>query len=252
MASHICPSCGAKASSKEGTPAIASFCSECGAFLEVRAVSAESSTPPQKPSPAVHGWDSPNKLALYKMFFDLWTKTRDERTDYNKYFTNLLFISTLVAIVLAVIGAGASTTVLFSGFTMMLLAATFLAAAIISLVWYYKLQALWILYGSQRRALETIELDLALPSQGIHAIVANEQPFGAIRKYRWALTANYYGLPLAFSGIFFVLFAIFLILAIIALFNPSILPFLPGLAHGNNTTANATLNATVNASRLAQ
>jgi len=57
------------------------------------------------------------------MFFDLWTKTRDERTDCNKYFTNLLYISTLVAIVLAVIGAGASTTVLFSGFTMMVLAA---------------------------------------------------------------------------------------------------------------------------------
>lgn len=37
-------------------------------------------------------------LELYNRFFDFWLKTRDERTDYNKHFLSLLFISTLVAI----------------------------------------------------------------------------------------------------------------------------------------------------------
>jgi|GEM_PF-1322893 len=215
-----CPSCGAHVATKEGILDKA-VCDKCGAPLEAN--TASSATQLTASSQPTDIWDASSKLALYKMFFDLWTKTRDERTEYNKYFTNLLFISTLVAIVLGTLGA--SKTTLFTGFTMLLLAFTFLAAAGISLIWYYKLQALWILYGSQRGALETVERDLALPSRGVHSISANASRYDDA-KYRRAIIANYYGLPLAFFVIFLILCIFFFFLALVALFNPSILPFL--------------------------
>ncbi len=215
-----CPSCGAQVATEEGI-LDKNVCDNCGAFLKAKtAGSATHLTSSPQPTDT---WDASDKLALYKMFLDLWAKTRDERTDYNKYFTNLLFISTLVAIVLGILGA--SKTVLFTGFTMLLLAFTFLAAAGISLIWYYKLQALWILYGSQRGALEAVEQDLALPSRGIRSISTNASRYDD-GKYRRAIIANYYGLPLAFFVIFLVLCIVFFFLALIALFNPSILPFL--------------------------
>jgi len=46
-----------------------------------------------------------NKIDAYGEYFDLWTKTRDERADYNTYFITLLFTNILFGILVAILGA---------------------------------------------------------------------------------------------------------------------------------------------------
>ncbi len=99
--------------------------------------------------------DNDNLIEAYKAYFDLWTKTRNERLDYNKYFLTLLFVDTLVAVFTAVLGATTSTA--YPGLTRLLLLVMLAAAIAISLVWACKLFMLNIVEGSQQSVLKEME-----------------------------------------------------------------------------------------------
>jgi hypothetical protein len=96
-----------------------------------------------------------NEIDVYKTYFDLWIRTRDERTAYNKYFLTLLFIDTLVGVFTAVLGAAQATA--FPDLTRTLLLVMLLTAVGISLVWFCKLFALNVVEDAQKDVLKLME-----------------------------------------------------------------------------------------------
>jgi membrane-associated HD superfamily phosphohydrolase len=146
-------------------------------------------------------------------------KTRDERTDYNKYFLSLLFISTLVAILTPLL----TTTgiVALTRLVALLLVAILVAAIAISLVWALKLWVIWKVELSQRETLVIMEKALRLPFYVIN---------GWTHVFNDSLSAlddelldfNYYILPWIMIAVFVVILGIFcfcVLLGIIPLYN---------------------------------
>jgi hypothetical protein len=104
-----------------------------------------------------------NTIEVYKEYFGFWTKTREERTAYNKYFLTLLFIDTLVAVFTAVLGT--ATITVMPGLTRTLLQGILIAGAVISLVWASKLFALNVTEISQQDVLKEIESKMGLTKE---------------------------------------------------------------------------------------
>ena len=207
-------------------------------------------------------------IEAYKAYFDLWTKTRDERTDNNKYFLSLLFADTLVAVFTAVLGATTATA--FPDLTRTLLLVMLAAAVAISAIWACKLFALNIVEGSQQSVLKAMEEHLfPFPEQEV-TFYMQKLPWRK-KKEKRQLTArlgmelfqnrqgseeskpwynhllwwaSYWALPLVFIAVFVVLF-------LYLLTHPSAIP-LPSPAALLNVSVNATRNAAVNANLVAQ
>jgi hypothetical protein len=180
-------------------------------------------------------------LSVYKPLWDWWLKTRDERTDWNKYFLSLLFVSTLVAILTPLL----TTTgiVALTPLVILLLVAVLTGAIAISLVWALKLWVLWRVERSQRTTLRIMEKALKLPFGTVKAFngILTESMSARSRRL---LNVNYYGLPLIMAGIF-----ILVLIAIGVSLHFGIIPFYNATA--NSTLNNATIvNATIENSTI--
>jgi hypothetical protein len=156
------------------------------------------------------------KFELYKMMFEQYAKTRDERTDYNKWYTNLLFIQTLVAVSTAVLTA--KTEILSSTLTKGLLMLVFAAGAVIAFTWFLKLIALNEWVCSQKRALIKMEEAKLIPFEAVkteddylkaYLGENSNEPSSIFKRRRRALNWNYYMLPLVITGLF--VFAVILV-----------------------------------------
>lgn len=152
-------------------------------------------------------------LNLYKMFFDISVRSRDDRTGYNKYFLTLLFIQTLVAVFTAILGNVANLT----GFTKMLLTFVFAAASVISLAWFLKLWTLGRIIHAQQETLRHMERMLSLPFymtqdfwDNLRNVTYHSRRWPLVNK--WLCRINYYILPI-------LLFATFLALAFLVYFR---------------------------------
>lgn len=155
------------------------------------------------------GGKQDQKFAQYKMLFDQWTNTRAERTEYNKWYTNLLFIETLVAVLTAVLGA--KTDVISLQLTRGLLVLVFVAAAVISFTWFLKLITLRNLIYIETEALKAAERDGLSPfaavtreedTVGDYLGVNEESPSWRFLFRRWALDLNYFALPIIIMVLF--------------------------------------------------
>lgn len=170
---------------------------------------------PSAPQPSAGGgWKPEQKLGLYEKVFDFWTKTRDERTDYNKYFITLLFGDTLVAILGSALGF--TTTTNATNLAVVLLIATFVGAFVISLVWWLKLSTLRLLAGFQLEILKEMENSFEMPCHAIQRF--DEQTLDKIRKdhkgtfkNRAMISLNYDLLPKFFALLYFVLILVLLV-----------------------------------------
>jgi ABC-type antimicrobial peptide transport system permease subunit len=200
--------------------------------------------------------DKEPKLEIYTSYFGLWTKTRDERTEYNKYFLSLLFVDTLVGIFTALLGATVATA--YTALTRTLLLVILAAAVIISAVWGCKLFTLNIVEGSLQSVLRAMEQKYELPVwemrfkmqlvpfwESTEKTARGRLGMGLFqdRQHKEAHShwwhhlmwwASYWALPLLFVIIFAILLYLFSV-------NPSLIP-LPSSALQNVST-NATHNA---------
>jgi hypothetical protein len=153
------------------------------------------------------------KMEAYKEYFDLWTKTRGERTEYNKYFITLLFANTLFAIFAAILGASALRA--YPKLTWKLLLAALLIAIGISFVWACKLWTLDVATNAQKHVLARMETSL-FGSAMVTALTGQELSLAHKNsRSRFIWSANYWGLPVIFVIIFIVIF-------IAAIVNPPI------------------------------
>lgn len=107
-------------------------------------------------------WTKQQKLDQYKMLFDQWQATRTERTQYNKWYTNLLVVSlflvvfsALAPLITAIVGA--KGTIVSVDLIRGLLTLIFIAGAVISLSWFLKLYSLKVLALGQLNALTAAE-----------------------------------------------------------------------------------------------
>jgi len=142
---------------------------------------------------------------LYKMFFDVSVKSREDRTGYNKYFLTLLFIQTLVAVLTIILG---QSIVSLTGYTKMLLIFVYAAAAVISLSWALKLWSMERIIESQQATLMNLEKTLKLPFymtrdfwDNIHARTYKSRTRRPLIK--WLLChINHYSLPILLFFVF--------------------------------------------------
>lgn len=153
-------------------------------------------------------WSADNKVSLYGTIFEFWTKTRDERADYNKYFISLLFIDAIVAILSATFWVSKETKI--TNLTVVLLIATFIGGFVISLVWWLKLSTLRLLADLQLGVLADMEDSFNLPSHPIQEFKArmdakiNKSVKGTF-KNRVMIDLNYSFLPKFFAAFYIVL-----------------------------------------------
>lgn len=134
----------------------------------------------EPPSDQPSAWTAEQKLTQYKMLFEAWKSTCTERTEYNKWFTQLLVIDLFLAAVSAIIGA--STVIVSSMFLRGLVTLLFIAGAVISFAWFLKLWALKVTEASQVLILMNAELDAGL------------SPFAAVTGQQESI-CKYLGLP---------------------------------------------------------
>jgi hypothetical protein len=173
---------------------------------------------------------SDEDLESYKTFFDFWTKTRAERTQYNQYFITLLFVNTLVAVFTAVIGlfstaltATATNATVVSNATLLaqniattsafslakwLLVAILITGAVISLIWLIKLWTLQLTTDSQEEVLQNMENGFLAPTfKGVSNFKSELNRCrghgnGARRLLKQVWRTNYYILPLLFFAFY--------------------------------------------------
>ena len=144
-------------------------------------------------------------MQQYKMLYDLFSKTLDERVEYNKYFLSLLFIQTLVAVVTGLLGQ--KDIFQMGSYTRVLLTFVFASASVISLAWALKLWALHGVIQSQNSALIDME-DAALPFPMIGQswwYLKNQRDGTPKITRKFVCVFNYYILPLALLVVFAIL-----------------------------------------------
>jgi hypothetical protein len=112
-------------------------------------------------SPKDDKWKNEQKLALYSKYFDLWTHSNDERTEYNKFFITLLFTDTLVAVLASLAGGKLASDAV--AYTQGLTIIVFAAAGAISFMWMLKLQILNERDNEQLRVLNEMETCFCMP-----------------------------------------------------------------------------------------
>lgn len=154
-----------------------------------------------------------NKIDAYKEYFDLWTKTRDARMSYNKYFITLLFTITLFGVSTAILGS--SLPHRYPLLTWKLLLAALLIAIGISFLWACKLWTLDVAAHAQKHVLARMETSLF--GSAMVTALTDEELSLALKNSgsRFIWSTNYWGLPLIFVIIFIVIF-------IAAILNPLI------------------------------
>ena len=155
-------------------------------------------------------------VILYHKYFDRWTHSDDERTEYNKYFITLLFAQTLVAVLTGLAAGKISGDVVT--FTKALLIIVFVAGAVISFIWGLKLQILNDRDNAQITVLK--EMEIVLPVQ-LRAV--SKEVKTALKKVTlkdlwetrsWQYTAHW----LNYYGIAWLLLVLYVVLSILAIF----------------------------------
>jgi hypothetical protein len=149
--------------------------------------------------------DDKLNVEVYETYWKTWEQTLQERTDYNKYYTNLLFIDALVAVLVAALGTS-ELKLLNTSLVVMLLAAVFFVAAVIAAGWCIKLCTIRNVIRARERTLTAMGAELKIP----YNLMAKEneeigeQPAGAHRIY----TLNYYLIPVILVAVFAFLFLV--------------------------------------------
>jgi hypothetical protein len=141
---------------------------------------------------------------LYKAYSDLYSQTRSERLEYNKYFITLLFTSTLFAIFTTIFGATAQSQ--YKLLALYVLIAVLFAAIGISIVWACKLWTESQVSAAQLNALAKLEQTL-FGFAAICPLGSAQMEFdfgkglrGWYRRGIWHF--NYWALPVLFAVIF--------------------------------------------------
>jgi hypothetical protein len=160
-----CPNCG------EANPRDAAFCVKCGNQFRTASYTdappAPSSPPYYEPIPSPPPPPQPddaglNRVELYKIYWNTWEQTLQERTDYNKYYTNLLFINALVAVLVAALGTS-NLKLLTTNLVVMLLVAVFFVAAVVATGWCVRLGTIRNIVAAKKQTLDSMATSLHLP-----------------------------------------------------------------------------------------